>query len=109
MQYFKKILVVFITCLPLLTTAQTVKVLTSGTKTSLRVLSVVNDKVIWVSGSAGTVGKSLDGGETWKWLTVKGYERPDFRDIGTFDEKTAVMMSIDSPAYILRTTDGGEN
>ena len=41
--------------------AQYVKVLTAGTKTSLRGLSVVSDKIIWASGSNGTVAKSLDG------------------------------------------------
>ncbi len=87
--------------------AQTVKLLSSGAKTSIRGLSVVNDKTVWVSGSNGTVGKSINGGETWKWLTVKGFEKTDFRDIEAFDKNTAVIMSIDTPAYILRTSDGG--
>ena len=89
--------------------AQTVKLLTSGTKTSMRGLSVVDDKTVWVSGSNGTVGKSLDSGKTWKWMTVKGFEKTDFRDIEAFDAKTAIIMGIDSPAYILSTMDGGEN
>ena len=88
--------------------AQTVKLLSSGTKTSLRGLSVVNDKTVWVSGSNGTVGKSIDGGETWKWITVKGFEKTDFRDIEAFDKNTAVIMGIDTPAYILRTANGGQ-
>ena len=89
--------------------AQTVKLLTSGTGTSIRGLSVVNDKVIWVSGSGGTVGKSVDGGNTWKWFTVKGFEKTDFRDIEAFDETSAVIMGIAAPAYILRTADGGNS
>ncbi|MEO6406616.1 MAG: oxidoreductase, partial [Ferruginibacter sp.] len=60
--------------------AQTVKVISSGTKTSLRGLSVVNDRTLWVSGSNGTVGRSLDSGNTWKWIQVKGFEKTDFRD-----------------------------
>jgi hypothetical protein len=88
--------------------AQTVKVLTSGTKTSLRGLSVVTNKIIWASGSNGTVAKSIDAGETWKWMTVKGFEKTDFRDVEAFDDKTALIMGIDSPAYILKTNDGGE-
>src|SRR5205085_9871073 len=47
-----------------------VAVITSGTKTSLRGLSVVNDNIIWVSGSGGTVGKSLNAGKNWNWMTV---------------------------------------
>src|SRR5438270_4464846 len=45
-----------------------IKILQQGTKTSLRGLSVVTDRVVWVSGSNGTVGKSTDGGDHWKWL-----------------------------------------
>ena len=89
------------------TNAQQVKVLTSGTKTSLRGLSVVSDNVVWASGSNGTVAKSIDGGNTWKWLTVKGFEKNDFRDIEAFDENIAIIMAVDSPAYILKTIDGG--
>lgn len=85
-----------------------VELLTSGTETSLRGLSVVNDAVIWVSGSKGKVGRSVDGGKTWVWTTVPGYEKRDFRDIEGFDDKTAVITAIAEPANILKTTDGGK-
>ncbi len=88
--------------------SQQVQLLTSGTNTSIRGLSVVNDRVIWVSGSNGTVGRSLDSGKTFKWIIVKGFEKTDFRDIEAFDETVAVIMGIAEPAYILRTGDGGE-
>ncbi len=86
-----------------------VEVLTSGTKTSLRGLSVVNDNIIWVSGSNGTVGKSTNGGKNWKWMKVNGFEKTDFRDIEAFDANTALVMGIGEPAYILKTNDGGES
>ena len=89
--------------------AQNIKLLPSQSKSSLRGLSVVSDKIVWVSGSAGTVGESNNGGETWKWMTVKGYEKADFRDIEAFDEKKAVILGIGEPAYILKTLDGGES
>ncbi|MEI6949424.1 oxidoreductase [Paraflavisolibacter sp. H34] len=84
-----------------------VKILTSGTAASLRGLSVVTNKIVWASGSNGTVGRSTDGGKTWKWQSVKGFEKCDFRDIEAFDSKTAIIMAIDTPAYLLKTTDGG--
>ncbi len=84
-----------------------VEILTSGTKTSLRGLSVVNDNVVWVSGSNGTVGRSNNAGKNWNWFTVKGYEKSEFRDIEAFDAQTAVIMAVGEPAYILRTDDGG--
>lgn len=87
---------------------QEVKLIESGLKNSFRGLSVVNDKVIWVSGSGGMVGRSLDGGKTFKWSQVKGFEKTDFRDIEAFDATTAIIMGISEPAYMLRTVDGGE-
>jgi photosystem II stability/assembly factor-like uncharacterized protein len=86
-----------------------ISVITQGTKTSIRGLSVVNDAVVWASGSNGTVGKTTDGGKNWKWLTVKGFEKKDFRDIEAFDGTTAIIMSVDTPAYILKTIDGGQS
>ncbi len=90
-----------------------VEVLTSGNKTSLRGLSVVNDNVVWVSGSKGTVGRSNNGGKNWNWFTVKGYEKNEFRDIEAFDASTAVIMALpvegmQVQATILKTNDGGE-
>lgn len=89
----------------------TIQILTSGIKTSLRGLSVVNNEVVWVSGSNGTIGKTTDGGKNWKWFTVKGFEKTEFRDIEAFDATTAIIMNSGDkdPAYILRTVDGGES
>ncbi|MFL5808732.1 MAG: WD40/YVTN/BNR-like repeat-containing protein [Flavisolibacter sp.] len=87
-----------------------VELLTSGTKTSIRGLSVVTDNVIWVSGSNGIIGRSTNGGKDWKWMVVKGFDKTEFRDIEAFDATTAIIMnsSDKDPAYILRTADGGE-
>ena len=81
--------------------AQKITLLTSGNATSLRGLSVVDNQVIWVSGSNGKVGRSLDAGQTWEWMTVPHYEKRDFRDIEGFDAKTAIIMAIDTPAHLL--------
>lgn len=89
--------------------AQPIQELNSGGKISLRGLSVVDNNIVWVSGSKGTVGKSIDGGKTWKWMKVRGYKKCDFRDIEAFDENTAIIMAVASPAYILKTTNGGKN
>jgi hypothetical protein len=78
-------------------------------KTSFRGLSVVDDNTIWVSGSRGTFARSTDGGKTFTYTQLKGYEKSDFRDIEAFDDKRAVMMSSGTPAYILKTIDGGTN
>lgn len=92
---------------PALAKAQQIEILSSGNKTSLRGLSVVSDRVVWVSGSHGLVGRSNDSGHTWKWMQPQGYESRDFRDIEAFDAFTAIIMAVDTPAIILRTVDGG--
>jgi photosystem II stability/assembly factor-like uncharacterized protein len=77
-------------------------------KSSFRGLSVVDDSVVWVSGSQGWVGRSLNGATAWTFKQVAGFEKVDFRSLYAFDSKTAVIANAGSPANILLTTDGGE-
>lgn len=86
-----------------------IKILESGKHISIRGLSVVNDNILWASGSNGSVARSVDGGNSFTWLTVPGYEKRDFRDIEAFDEKTAIIMGVAEPAVILKTKDGGKS
>lgn len=95
--------------LSLSTHAQTLTPLPNGPAASFRGLSVVNDNVAWVSGSKGNVGRTTDGGKTWTWTVVAGKEKTDFRDVEAFSDKTAIVMGIASPGYILKTKDGGQN
>jgi len=81
----------------------------SKTDASFRALSVVDDLVVWVSGSNGWFGRSSDGGQTWEFDQVSMFEEQDFRTIYAFDINNAIIANAGSPAYILRTTDGGEN
>ncbi len=83
--------------------------LSSGNPVSFRGLSVVNDQIFWASGSNGTVARSTNGGKKIEWLTVKGYEKSDFRDIEAFDSLHAIIMAIESPGILLETKDGGKN
>ncbi len=79
------------------------------TTASFRGLSVVNEKIVWASGTVGTVIRTTDGGKTWKVMTVPGAEKLDFRDIEAFDANTAYILSIGNgdASRIYKTTDGG--
>lgn len=88
-------------------TAQTIVPLTSNVGVSIRGLSILDDRNAWISGTKGTIGQTSDGGNHWNWLQVPGFENRDFRDIELIDTNTAVIMAIDTPAVILRTTDRG--
>lgn len=89
--------------------AQKITLLQQGKPTSIRGLSVVNDHVAWISGSKGYIAITNDGGSSWNWMQVKGFEKADFRDIEAFSNKEATIMASGTPALILKTTDGGKN
>mgnify|MGYP003394289958 CR=1 FL=1 len=82
---------------------------TVNTTASFRGLSVVSEKIIWASGTGGTVIRTVDGGKTWNVMTVAGAEKLDFRDIEAFDRNTAYVLSIGNgeSSRIYKTTDGG--
>src|SRR6476646_11741151 len=83
------------------------------TQAGFRGLSVVSEKIVWASGTDGTVIRTLDAGKTWAVMTVVGAERLDFRGIRAFDDKTAVIISSGpaekGQARIYRTGDGGKS
>lgn len=108
MHYIKLLFLSFFSFVFINSFSQRIELVNKSFKTHIRGLSVVDNKVAWVSGSQGMIGKSIDGGNTWEWNVIPGYEDKDFRDIEAFDKETAVIMGIASPAIILKTTDGGK-
>lgn len=104
----KKVLAVTILLMmKMMCIAQSITLLDSGTKASIRGLSIVDDNTIWASGSNGYFARSIDGGKTFTWKQIAGYEKREFRDIEAFDANIAVAIAIDIPAIIVKTTDGG--
>ncbi len=85
--------------------------LTSGVNVTFRGVSAVSADVVWVSGSRGTVLRSLDGGVTWLNVSPAGHARLDFRDVDAIDARTAYILSIGNgdASRILKTTNGGSN
>ena len=81
-----------------------------NTTASFRGLSVVSDKIIWASGTGGTVIRTVDGGKNWDVITVPDAESRDFRDIEAFDASTAYVLSIGNgdSSRIYKTVDGGK-
>jgi photosystem II stability/assembly factor-like uncharacterized protein len=92
-----------------LISAQSLTIVEQDKPTSIRGLSVVNDKIAWVSGSKGHIGISTNGGQTWAWQQVAGFEQSDFRDVEAFSATEAIVISSGTPAVILKTTDAGKN
>ncbi len=82
----------------------------SGTKARLRGLCVVDSRVVWASGTQGTVIHTRDSGVTWQVRPVPGAADLDFRDIHAVDDRTAYVLSIGEgeKSRIYKTTDEGK-
>ncbi|HJR61817.1 MAG TPA: YCF48-related protein [Vicinamibacterales bacterium] len=66
----------------------------TGVNARLRGISAVSEKVVWASGSGGTVLRTTNGGDSWTVVPVPGAERLDFRDIDAVSNDTAYLLSI---------------
>ena len=84
-----------------------IEIIPTNTPTSIRGLAALNDSVFWASGSNGYVGNSTDGGKSWLFKQIPGYDSAEFRDIEIINEKTILVMSSVQPACILKSTDKG--
>ena len=83
----------------------------SGTTALLQAISAVNERVVWVSGHAGTYVRTTDGGATWIAGRVPGADTLQFRDVHATGADTAWLMSAGtgSLSRIFRTTDAGRS
>ncbi|MEP6946296.1 MAG: hypothetical protein ABJA02_10290 [Acidobacteriota bacterium] len=81
-----------------------------ATNSSFRGLSVVSEKIVWASGTGGTVIRTVDGGKSWNVIQVPEASKLDFRDIEAFDANTAYILSIGNgdSSRIYKTVDGGK-
>jgi len=76
------------------------------TTASFRGLSVVNDRVIWGSGTRGTVIRSTDGGTTWSVDSLPNGATFDLRGIHARSDLVAHVAA--TAGRIWKTTDGGK-
>lgn len=83
--------------------------LSTGTGSSLRGLCAVDRDVAWVTGSAGTVAVTRDGGESWEQVAPDGLAELDVRDVHALDGSVAWIMCAGpgDRSRILHTRDGG--
>jgi photosystem II stability/assembly factor-like uncharacterized protein len=81
----------------------------SGVTARLRGVSAVSDRIAWASGSAGTVIRTIDAGNTWQVRPVAGAEKLDFRDVDAMSDSVAYVLSIGPGelSRIYKTVDGG--
>ena len=82
---------------------------TVDTSVLLQAVSPVSNRVVWVSGHAGTFARTVDGGITWQSGQVAGADTLEFRDVHGVDQDLAYLMSAGPGelSRIFRTDDGG--
>lgn len=85
-----------------------IKLLETPPIASIRGMSVVNDSIVWVSGTGGQAGLTTDGGRHWQWIKVPDHDSMDWRSLQAFSSQQALLLNAGSPAHIMRTTDGGK-
>ena len=66
----------------------------TGTTSGLRGLAAVSERVAWVSGSGGTVLRTVDGGATWQNVAPPDAAGQAFRDIEAFTADHVVLLAI---------------
>jgi len=83
-----------------------------GGSADLRAVSPVTGRVVWASGSGGTVLRTTNGGRSWQNVGPAGTSALEFRGLTAFDRNHAVLMSVgdhpgDFRTYL--TADGGRH
>ena len=87
----------------------TVEQQVSGTEALLIGVSPVNNEVAWVSGTAGTYLRTVDGGAMWTAAVVPGADSLQFRDVHASSADEAWLLSAGSgdASRIYHTSDAG--
>jgi hypothetical protein len=93
-------------------TASPWQVQDSGTTASLRGIHSVNGAIAWVSGTGGTVLRTIDGGAHWSKCAVPDAATDgatlDFRGVEAWDAQSAIVMASGpgDKSRLYKTTDG---
>lgn len=74
---------------------------------SFRALATPDDGSIWLAAQNGFWARSTDGGMNWDTGHVPGFDGA-FRDVHAWNENEAILMGIESPGVIYKTSNGGK-
>lgn len=81
--------------------------LDSPTEASIRGIWVLDSNCVWMSGSEGSIIRSLDGGDSWQLIPAPDHDSLDFRDIHAFSKESALVVSAGFPARVYLTENSG--
>ena len=77
---------------------------------SIRALEVVSDEEAWFAADRGVWGHTANAGRTWHIDSIRADTvYPQFRSMAVLNRGTVLLLSIASPAHLLRTDDAGHS
>ena len=104
-------LIVILTFLSFNSVAQW-EVNTFENKASFRAIDMLDSANIWISGSKGSILKSIDRGKTWKNMCPERYKSFDFRGVAVLNQSEIVAMSAgdgsEGKAFLIKSNDSGK-
>jgi len=78
-------------------------------KITIFALAAVNESTVWFAANRGIWGYTEDAGKTWHIDSIKADTvYPQFRSISVLNDSTVLLLSIESPAYLFKTTNKGK-
>jgi len=90
-------------------TSFNVNYFTTQPNINIRALEVLSDTKAWFAANKGVWGYTEDAGNTWHIDSIKIDEKyPQFRSIAVLNDSTVLLLSIESPAYLFKTTNKGK-
>lgn len=100
----------FLSATVLLSSSVTVETLPAAAPVNWIGVSAPSPDVVWVSGSDATIGRSIDGGQTWT-ISKPSTTALEFRDIEALDSNQAYALSIgeNGNSRVYYTSNGGES
>ncbi len=81
----------------------------TGVTARFQAVSVVDGETVWISGTGGRYGRTVDGGTTWQIAVVPGADSLEFRDVHAASAEVAWLLSAGpgDRSRIYHTADAG--
>ncbi|MBM3967364.1 MAG: oxidoreductase [Planctomycetes bacterium] len=90
------------------------ELMTTGSQSSLRAICALDSTRAWVSGSQGTLLRTVDSGRSWSRLEIPelaeaSQGKLELRSLHAWSDQEAIVATAGQPCAIYKTTDGGHS